>query len=115
MGKFYSTLPYDGFSPYCLDNQLPAREWAPRWGVSVIHADLDHSYAVDSRVTEDGVLIDVLVFDEDGEDETPHVFTLLAPYEYDFPPALNYVGCEVDGTFFLLYNYIPEHSQTATA
>lgn len=44
-----------------------------------------------------------LLLDENSE-HPEFENTLFIPFDYRTPPAPNAVGCEVDGTFFLLFN-----------
>ena len=102
----YSCILIDGFSPYCLDDQIVKTVWEPKWGAPIIRTELECFGAVKSRRIEEGVVCDFTTYDEN--EEYPELqSSMFIPYNYGHAPAENYIGCEVDGTFFLIYNHVP--------
>jgi len=106
----YEALPYgiQYLSAYLLDDQPPGEVWKPAWGVPVLRSETEDSFSdytsvVETRPTEDGVVCEFMLLDENGE-HPEFENALFIPFDYRTPPAPNAVGCEVDGTFFLLFN-----------
>lgn len=103
IARNYSYLLFDGFSPYCLDDQTVETLWKPKWGTPVIQTELDCFGSIGSTKTEEGVICDFTTYDENWE--YPELqSSIFLPFDYTYTPAENFTGCEVDGIFFLIYN-----------
>ena len=104
----YSELAYAGVSAYCLDDQEAGSEWQPDWGNSVVQTELIYAHAQVNHTTVDGVVCDLFNW-EDGVN-TADEYSMFIPFDFTHPPARNFVGCQVDGTFFLLFNHVESNS-----
>ena len=105
----WSYAMLEGFSPYCLDDQPVGLEWKPEWGVPVINSDMEYPAGVvtgsETRLVSDGVIFECFTYDENKEN--PELENgMFFPFDYSHTPAEQFVGCKVDGTFFLLFNHM---------
>ncbi len=113
----WSYAMLEQFSPYCLDDQPVGTAWQPVWGVSIINSDLEYpvgiSTGLETRLAVGGVIYECHTYDENYENPDL-VNGMFLPFDYRCPPAEQFVGCEVDGTFFLLYNHLTKDQVEST-
>lgn len=101
----YAMLQFEDFHPYELDDQPAGKAWEPNWGASVIHSDIEYPSSAEVIKVESGIICAYSRFD--GNYESKELENgIFIPYDYSYPPAEYFVGCEVDGTFYLLYNHM---------
>lgn len=101
----YEELVYEPLLAYCLSEQPIEAGWLPAWGKPVVQTDVYYSSIVMPKVTDHGVMCEFFDSGEDVEDSNPEN-AMFIPFDHQYPPAEKFVGCEVDGTFFLLFNHV---------
>ena len=104
----YADFAYEGIEAYCLDDQVIETIYEPNWGRSVIQVELVHAYAEVNTISTNGVICEL--FDWKEEVKIVNEYSMFIPFDFTHPPARNFVGCQVDGTFFLLFNHVESNS-----
>jgi len=105
VGLRYIPLLEGELSPYLLDDQSPGIQWQPCQGEAVLEDPHEYPSCAGSERVEHGIECQFYWQDDPAELER-HEDSLLIPYDPLFPPAEAYVGCRVEGVFYLLYNHV---------
>ena len=101
----YEELVYGPLLAYCVGEQPAEVGWLPTWGKPIVQTDVYYSSIVMPKITADGAMCEFFGSGEDIERSNPEN-AMFIPFDYQYPPAKKFVGCEVDGTFFLLFNHV---------
>ncbi len=101
----YEELVYEPLLAYRLSEQPAEVGWLPTWGKPVVQTDVSYSSIVVPKITADGAMCEFFGSGEDIERSNPENAMFIL-FDYQYPPAKKFVGCEVDGTFFLLFNHV---------
>lgn len=104
VARKYADLAYEGFTVYGLNQQPPEIKWEPDWGIPIIKLEFDLFYAEVDYIKTDGVLCEL--FDWENNVKITKEYSMFIPFDFTQPVTDSFVGCKVDGTFFLLFNLV---------